>query len=82
MKDLVSPELKKYRQTAAVPFTKPYMTGNELPYITQALDNNHLCGNGRFTELCHEWFNKNGWLGWHIPLSLGHFSTGDGGHTC
>jgi dTDP-4-amino-4,6-dideoxygalactose transaminase len=59
MTDLVSPSLRKQNVPLAIPFTKAYLTGNELRYITEALAGNHLCGNGPFTEHCHDWFNKN-----------------------
>lgn len=38
-----------------VPFNKPYMTGNELSYITQAHAQGMLAGDGPFTKKCHEW---------------------------
>lgn len=37
-----------------VPFNKPYMAGNELRYIEQAItEHEHLSGDGVFTKLCH-----------------------------
>lgn len=38
-----------------VPFNKPYMTGNELSYITQAHAQGVLAGDGPYTKKCHEW---------------------------
>lgn len=38
---------------ARIPFYKPYLTGNELTYMQQALQNKKLAGNGPFTEACH-----------------------------
>lgn len=38
-----------------IPFNKPYMTGKELWYISQAHANRHLSGDGSFTRNCHEW---------------------------
>lgn len=38
-----------------VPFNKPYMTGKELSYITQAHAQGVLAGDGPFTKKCHEW---------------------------
>jgi dTDP-4-amino-4,6-dideoxygalactose transaminase len=35
------------------------MTGNELPYISQAHANLHLAGNGQFTTKCCDWLEKN-----------------------
>jgi len=37
-----------------VPFNKPYMTGKELGYITEAHNNKQLSGDGPFTKRCHE----------------------------
>lgn len=38
-----------------IPFNKPYMTGKELWYISQAHANGHLAGDGSFTKKCHGW---------------------------
>ncbi|MDG2237066.1 MAG: dTDP-4-amino-4,6-dideoxygalactose transaminase [Arenicellales bacterium] len=38
-----------------IPFNKPYITGNELDYISEAYTNSHLSGDGAFTLKCHEW---------------------------
>lgn len=38
-----------------VPFNKPYMTGKELSYITQAHAQGALAGDGPYTKKCHEW---------------------------
>jgi dTDP-4-amino-4,6-dideoxygalactose transaminase len=36
-----------------IPFNKPYLTGKETEYITQAYT--HLSGDGVFTKRCHLW---------------------------
>ncbi len=37
-----------------IPFNKPYMAGNELRYIEQAIvENEHISGDGAFTQKCH-----------------------------
>ena len=41
-----------------IPFNKPYMTGKELWYISQAHANGHLAGDGEFTKLCSQWLEK------------------------
>lgn len=41
-----------------IPFNRPYMTGKELEYISQAHANGHLSGNGPFTKKCQEWIEK------------------------
>jgi dTDP-4-amino-4,6-dideoxygalactose transaminase len=38
-----------------IPFNKPYMTGKELFYISQAHANGHLAGDGPFTKKCEQW---------------------------
>lgn len=38
-----------------IPFNKPYMTGKELWYISQAHANGHLAGDGAFTKRCSNW---------------------------
>ena len=38
-----------------IPFNKPYMTGKELWYISQAHANGHLAGDGQFTKKCSTW---------------------------
>lgn len=39
-----------------IPFNKPYMTGKETSYITQAVQNGHISGDGIFTKKCHQFF--------------------------
>lgn len=41
-----------------IPFNKPYMTGKELWYISQAHHNGHLSGDGPFTRKCNEWLES------------------------
>lgn len=41
-----------------IPFNKPYMTGKELWYISQAHANRHLSGDGSFTRRCHAWLEE------------------------
>jgi len=41
-----------------IPFNKPYMTGKELWYISQAHHLGHLSGDGPFTKRCHEWLEQ------------------------
>lgn len=38
-----------------IPFNKPYMTGKELWYISQAHANGHLAGDGVFSKRCSAW---------------------------
>lgn len=41
-----------------IPFNKPYMTGKELWYITEAHARGHLAGDGDFTKRCHQWLEQ------------------------
>ncbi len=41
-----------------IPFNRPFMTGKELPMISQAHANGHLSGDGPFTKKCHEWLRR------------------------
>ena len=38
-----------------IPFNKPYMTGKELWYISEAHHAGKLAGDGKFTKMCHQW---------------------------
>ena len=42
----------------AIPFNKPFMTGKELWYISQAHINGHLAGDGAFTKRCNAWLEQ------------------------
>lgn len=41
-----------------IPFNKPYMTGKELGYISQAHASGHLAGDGQFTKKCSAWLER------------------------
>lgn len=41
-----------------IPFNKPYMTGKELWYISQAHASGHLAGDGLFTKKCSAWLER------------------------
>lgn len=42
-----------------IPFNKPYITGNELDYIADAVNAGKISGNGKYTGLCHSFFEEN-----------------------
>ncbi|GAB3544083.1 dTDP-4-amino-4,6-dideoxygalactose transaminase [Spirosoma fluminis] len=42
--------------TYAIPFNKPYLSGNETQYIVDAVKSGKISGNGIFTQRCHEFF--------------------------
>ena len=41
-----------------IPFNKPYLTGKETEYIKEAADSLQLSGNGKYTKLCHRFFEE------------------------
>lgn len=45
----------KYR----IPFNKPFLTGKETQYITEAVESGKLSGNGDFTKKCQSFFEEN-----------------------
>jgi dTDP-4-amino-4,6-dideoxygalactose transaminase len=42
-----------------IPFNIPYSTGNEIKYIKNSIDNNHISGDGYYTKKCSEWLENN-----------------------
>ncbi len=45
------------------PFNKPFIIGDELEYIQEAISKGQLAGNGEFTKKCHSYFVKKHKLG-------------------
>jgi dTDP-4-amino-4,6-dideoxygalactose transaminase len=41
-----------------IPFNKPYLSGNELSFIKEAVESGKISGNGLFTRKVHDWFSK------------------------
>ena len=39
-----------------IPFNKPFLTGKELTYINDAVDSGKISGNGKYTNLCQDFF--------------------------
>lgn len=39
-------------------FNKPYLTGNETKYITDAVASGKISGNGKYTQMCQQYFEK------------------------
>jgi dTDP-4-amino-4,6-dideoxygalactose transaminase len=46
------------RSPDTIPFNRPYATGNELAYVTEAQRQRHLSGDGSFTRRCHQWIEQ------------------------
>ncbi|UOQ55181.1 dTDP-4-amino-4,6-dideoxygalactose transaminase [Hymenobacter cellulosivorans] len=43
---------------AYIPFNKPYLSGNELRYIEEAVRSGKISGDGIFTKRCHNFFEQ------------------------
>lgn len=41
-----------------IPFNKPYLTGKETDYIYDAVNTGKISGNGKYTQMCHSFFEK------------------------
>lgn len=41
-----------------IPFNKPFLSGKELKYITEAIQDRDLSGNGRFTRACEAFLEE------------------------
>ena len=41
-----------------IPFNKPYLSGNELVFIEDAVHRGHLSGDGYYTRKCQNWLEK------------------------
>jgi len=39
-----------------IPFNKPTYLGHETDYMKDSLDTSHISGDGKFTKLCHDFF--------------------------
>jgi dTDP-4-amino-4,6-dideoxygalactose transaminase len=49
-----------------IPFNRPCFTGNELHYITEAVERGHISGDGYFSKQCHQYLEQS--LG--VPKAL------------
>jgi dTDP-4-amino-4,6-dideoxygalactose transaminase len=41
-----------------IPFNKPYLSGKETQYITDAVVSGKISGNGKYTKMCQEFFEN------------------------
>ncbi len=51
-------ELKLMEHRFKIPFNKPFVAGKELYYISQAVMEGHLSGNGPFSRQCQNWLES------------------------
>lgn len=50
-------------------FTEPTITKTEKDYVSDALDNNLLSGDKKYTKLCNEWFHNYGYKNFLLTTS-------------
>lgn len=50
--------LSSPNQADVIPFNRPFIAGKELYYISQAVLQGQLAGDGRFTALCAQWMEE------------------------
>lgn len=41
-----------------IPFNKPFLVGNELNYIKDSVESLKICGDGKYSKLCHQFFKE------------------------
>jgi dTDP-4-amino-4,6-dideoxygalactose transaminase len=41
-----------------IPFNQPFLTGKETSYIIDAVNSKKISGNGKYTQLCHQFFRE------------------------
>jgi dTDP-4-amino-4,6-dideoxygalactose transaminase len=46
------------RSGAPIPFSRPFVSGNELGYLEEAIARRDLAGGGEFTQRCQEWLRE------------------------
>jgi dTDP-4-amino-4,6-dideoxygalactose transaminase len=56
----------KFPSDLSIPFNKPFLTGNEIKYIYQAVASGKISGNGDFTHRCQDYFRDR--FGFHKCL--------------
>ena len=57
----------------SIPFSRPFVSGNELAYMAEAISERRLAGGGEFTRRCQEWMRER--TGSPLAL-LSHSATG------
>ena len=60
MKFLIKPTFITFGRTheKMIPFNKPYLTGKETSYLTEAVKQGKISGNGHYTQLCQNHFTQ------------------------
>ena len=55
---MANKELDTSTGCTRIPFNRACFEGKELAYITEAIANGHISGDGPFTKKCHEFFER------------------------
>ena len=42
-----------------IPFNKPHFSNAEINNVIAAIQSGKICGDGKFTHLCNDWFKEN-----------------------
>jgi dTDP-4-amino-4,6-dideoxygalactose transaminase len=50
---------KTYNIKQVIPFNRPALIGNESKHVDDAINSEKLSGDGKYSELCHNWFEQN-----------------------
>ena len=51
-------KIQSFTRSMKIPFNRPYLTGNEIDLINKAILNQKISGNGHFTNICQQFFEK------------------------
>ncbi|MEZ4489158.1 MAG: dTDP-4-amino-4,6-dideoxygalactose transaminase [Cyanobacteriota/Melainabacteria group bacterium] len=57
-KALLNPDQPVSTPGELIPFTKVFLTGNEIKYLQDVLERRHLACNGKYSQLAHTWLEK------------------------
>lgn len=54
----VAPDSHTRETASKIPFNRIFTAGQELEYISRAIANGHIAGDGEFTKKCQSWLKK------------------------
>ena len=46
------------KNTPRMPFSRTAVMGREREYVAEAIQRQHLSGDGQFTKRCHDWLQQ------------------------
>ena len=59
----------KNKTISMIPFNKPFIIGDELKYIQEAVQSGKISGDGIFTKKCQEYFEKKKYNFPKVPMT-------------